>query len=101
MDLYLAYKAAAEYFAGVPLLHGITRPDFNTRVSTLWLPALGEPGHYTEQGRRFDSVVKHLFGGDLPLRLQGLRQLRDRQRCAPRRHSRRTTPKRCLHVGAA
>ena len=33
-DLYLAYKAAAEYFAGVPLLDGITRPDFNIRVST-------------------------------------------------------------------
>jgi pimeloyl-ACP methyl ester carboxylesterase len=74
MDLYLAYKAAAEYFAGVPLLDGITRPDFNTRVNTLWLPALGEPGRYTERGRRFDSVVKYLFGGDLPLRLQGLRQ---------------------------
>jgi pimeloyl-ACP methyl ester carboxylesterase len=73
-DLYLGYKAAAEYFAGLPLLDGITRPDFNTRVSTLWLPALGEPGRYTERGRRFDSVVKHLFGGDLPLRLQGLRQ---------------------------
>jgi hypothetical protein len=70
----LAYKAAAEYFTGVPLLDGITRPDFNTRVLTLWLPALGEPGHYTERGRRFDSVVKYLFGGDLPLRLQGLRQ---------------------------
>src|SRR5262245_43976902 len=47
---------------------------FNTRAYTLWLPALGEPGRYTERGRRFDSVVKHLFGGDLPLRLQGLRQ---------------------------
>jgi pimeloyl-ACP methyl ester carboxylesterase len=74
MDMYLAYKAAAEYFAGVPLLDGITRPDFNTRVNMLWLPALGEPGRYTERGRRFDSVVKYLFGGDLPLRLQGLRQ---------------------------
>jgi len=31
------------------------------------------PGHYTLQGRRFDSVVKYLFGGDLPLRLEGLR----------------------------
>ena len=73
-DLYLAYKAAAEHFAGVALLDGIARPDFNARVNTFWLPALGEPGRYTERGRRFDSVVKHLFGGDLPLRVQGLQQ---------------------------
>ncbi len=73
-DLYLAYKAAAEYFAGAPLLDAMDRPDINARISELWLPALGEPGSYSAQGRRFDSVIKHLFGGDLPLRLQGLRQ---------------------------
>jgi len=73
-DLGLAYQAAAEYFAGVPLLDNMTRPDLAARVSELWLPALGEPGRYTLQGQRFDSVVKHLFGGDLPLRLEGLRQ---------------------------
>jgi hypothetical protein len=33
---------------------------------------MGEPGHYTERGRRFDSVIKHLSGGDVPLRLEGL-----------------------------
>src|SRR5262249_15666955 len=73
-DLGLAYQAAAEYFARVPLLDDPARPDLATRVSELWLPALGEPGRYTVQGERFDSVVKHLFGGDLPLRLQGLRR---------------------------
>jgi hypothetical protein len=73
-DLGLAYQAAAEYFAGAPLLDDTARPDLAARVSELWLPALGEPGRYTVQGERFDSVVKHLFGGDLPLRLQGLRQ---------------------------
>ena len=72
-DLGLAYQAAAEYFAGAPLLDDTARPDLAARVSELWLPALGEPGRYTVQGERFDSVVKHLFGGDLPLRLQGLR----------------------------
>ncbi len=72
-DLGLAYMAAAEYFAGTPLLDDIAGRDRFARVSELWLPALGEPGHYTPQGRRFDSVVKHLFGGDLPLRLEGLR----------------------------
>jgi hypothetical protein len=73
-DLGLAYQAAAEYFAGVPLLDSMPRPDLAARVSELWLPALGEPGRYTLQGQRFDSVVKYLFGGDLPLRLEGLRQ---------------------------
>ena len=73
-DLGLAYQAAAEYFAGAPLLDDTARPDLAARVSELWLPALGEPGRYTVQGESFDSVVKHLFGGDLPLRLQGLRQ---------------------------
>jgi hypothetical protein len=33
---------------------------------------MGEPGYYTERGRRFDSVVKYLSGGDVPLRLEGL-----------------------------
>jgi pimeloyl-ACP methyl ester carboxylesterase len=73
-DLRLAYMAAAEYFAGVPLLDDPARPDLAARVSEQWLPALGEPGRYTRQGERFDSVVKHLFGGGLPLRLEGLRR---------------------------
>ena len=33
---------------------------------------MGEPGYYTDRGRRFDSVVKYLAGGDVPLRLEGL-----------------------------
>ncbi|HEY7437755.1 MAG TPA: hypothetical protein VIE41_21625 [Methylomirabilota bacterium] len=73
-DFYLAYKAAAEYFAGVPLLDAMDRPDLPARISGQWLPVLGQPDSYTAQGRRFDSVIKHLFGGDLPLLLHGLRQ---------------------------
>jgi pimeloyl-ACP methyl ester carboxylesterase len=41
-------------------------------VYTKWLVEMGEPGYYTERGRRFDSVVKYLAGGDMPLRLEGL-----------------------------
>jgi hypothetical protein len=37
-----------------------------------WLAEMGEPGYYTERGRRFDSVVKYLAGGDMPFRLEGL-----------------------------
>ena len=33
---------------------------------------MGAPGHYTERGQRFDNVVKHQMGGDLPLRLEGM-----------------------------
>jgi len=36
------------------------------------VPALGTPGSYTERGRAFDSVVKHLSGGDVAMRLEGL-----------------------------
>jgi len=41
-------------------------------VYTKWLAVMGEPGYYTDRGRRFDSVVKYLAGGDVPLRLEGL-----------------------------
>jgi pimeloyl-ACP methyl ester carboxylesterase len=69
-DWLKAYTAAAEYFSGLPLLE-TPRPEFDALVAKF--PALiGAPGHYTERGRRFDSVVKHLMGGDLPLRLEGM-----------------------------
>jgi hypothetical protein len=70
-DWLHAYTAAAEYFSRLPLLD-TPRPEFDQMVYTKWLGMMGEPGHYTEPGRRFDSVVKHLVGGDLPLRLEGL-----------------------------
>jgi pimeloyl-ACP methyl ester carboxylesterase len=71
VDWLYAYTAAAEYFSGVPLLD-TPRPAFNTLVNERLVPALGLPGSYTERGRAFDSVVKHLAGGDVPLRLEGL-----------------------------
>src|SRR5437764_12257 len=70
-DWLYAYTAAAQYFSGLPLLD-TPRPEFDRLVNTKWLAAMGEPGSYTERGRRFDSVVKYLAGGDLPLRLEGL-----------------------------
>jgi hypothetical protein len=33
---------------------------------------MGTPGAYTPRGEQFDSVVKHLTGGDLAFREQGL-----------------------------
>jgi hypothetical protein len=71
IDWLFAYTAAAEYFSGANLLD-TPRPAFSRRVNETVLPALGMPGSYTERGRRFDSVVKHLAGGDVALRLEGL-----------------------------
>ena len=73
VDWYRAYTAAAEYFSGLPL-YDTPRPEFDKLVYSQWLAAIGEPGHYTEAGKRFDSVVKHLAGGDVPLRLDGLKE---------------------------
>jgi hypothetical protein len=74
VDWLYAYTAAAEYLSGVRLLDATSRQAFSALVNGPWLDAMGMPGSYSERGRRFDSVVKHLAGGDLPLRLEGLRQ---------------------------
>lgn len=73
IDWLYAYAAAAEYLSGVRLFDAPDRRAFDALVSGPWLTAMGTPGGYTERGRRFDSVVKHLMGGDLPLRLAGLK----------------------------
>lgn len=73
IDWLYAYSAAADYLSGLPLLD-TPRPAFSTLVNTSWLPLMGSPGAYTERGRRFDSVVKHLAGGELALRLDGLKR---------------------------
>jgi pimeloyl-ACP methyl ester carboxylesterase len=71
IDWLYAYTAAAEYFSGAALLD-TPRPAFNTVVNGTVVPALGMPGSYTARGHQFDSVVKHLSGGDVPMRLAGL-----------------------------
>jgi len=72
VDWLRAYTAAAEYFSGLPLF-ATPRPAFDALVGGTWLPLMGQPGDYTERGRRFDSVVKYLSGGDVPLRLDGMK----------------------------
>jgi hypothetical protein len=72
VDWLYAYTAAAEYFSGMPLLD-TPRPAFGALLGP-WAGLLGTPGSYTERGRRFDSVVKHLVGGDVALRLEGLQR---------------------------
>src|SRR2546426_2240929 len=71
-DFYVAARAAAEYLGGINLFEAPDRETLVRRVNQQWLPLMGMPPAYTEQGRRFDSVLNYLMGGDLPLRLQGL-----------------------------
>ncbi len=78
-DYLMAYTAAAELIAGVPMLEAPDKEAFARILNERVVPALGMPGAYTARGRQFDSVVKYLMGGDqagndLPLRLQGLRR---------------------------
>ncbi len=78
-DYLMAYTAAAELIAGVPLLDAPDREAFGRLVNERVVPALGMPGAYTARGRQFDSVVKYLMGADqagndLPLRLLGLKR---------------------------
>ena len=78
-DYLMAYTAAAELIAGVPLLDAPDRQAFARILNERVVPALGRPGSYTDRGRQFDSVMKYLMGGDdagndLPMRLQGLDQ---------------------------
>jgi len=73
IDWLYAYAAAAEYLSDVRLFDAPNRAVFDTLVKGPWLHAMGMPGSYTERGRRFDSVVTHLMGGELPLRLAGLK----------------------------
>jgi pimeloyl-ACP methyl ester carboxylesterase len=76
-DYLMAYTAAAELIAGVPLLDAPDKEAFTRVLNERVVPALGTPGSYTARGRQFDSVVKYLMGADqagndLPLRLKGL-----------------------------
>jgi dienelactone hydrolase len=78
-DYLMAYTAAAELIAGVPLLDAPDKEAFARILNERVVPALGMPGAYTARGKQFDSVVKYLMGGDqagndLPLRLQGLQR---------------------------
>src|SRR5262245_10236244 len=73
IDWLYAYTAAAEYFSATPLLD-TPRPDFDALATVAWPTVMGTPGNYTERGQRFDSVVKHLSGGEVPFRLEGMTQ---------------------------
>jgi len=75
-DYLMAYTAAAELIAGVPILEAPDTQAFGPLLGEV-VRALGMPGSYTTRGRQFDSVVKYLMGtdragNDLPLRSQGL-----------------------------
>ena len=71
-DYLMAYTAAADYISGVRLLEAADLQAFG-RLHGEWIRAMGTPGAYTQKGGAFDSVVKYLMGGNLPLRTEGLK----------------------------
>jgi hypothetical protein len=72
IDYLAAFAAAAEYIGGVTLFGAPDARTFQRRVLTEWLPAVGFVGSPTDKGRAFQSVAKHLMGGDLPYWREGL-----------------------------
>jgi hypothetical protein len=78
-DYFLSYALVGEYISGVNLsLNGQSIATVNV-VSFFFekyfgglLPILGKPKAYTAKGQQFDSVVKHLSGGERPYRLEGM-----------------------------
>jgi pimeloyl-ACP methyl ester carboxylesterase len=71
-DWVYAYAAAAEYFSGLPVLDTPKWAFDAFRFRRLFALLMGTPGNYNEYGKRFDSVVKALSGGDLPFRQEGM-----------------------------
>lgn len=63
-DFYLAARAAAEFLGGINLFEAPDPETLVRRVNQQWLPLMGMPPAYTERGRRFDSVLKYLIGGN-------------------------------------
>jgi pimeloyl-ACP methyl ester carboxylesterase len=67
LDFLLDYLLVAAYVAGVDLTEAMADPEaFAEAVEEQIITALGGPGEYTEKGRQFASVIKHLTGGPRP-----------------------------------
>jgi hypothetical protein len=73
-DYFLSYALVGEYISGVQLVPNTLDPVsfyFNKYFGGI-LPALGQPKAYTQKGMQFDSIIKHLSGGERPYRLEGM-----------------------------
>jgi hypothetical protein len=68
------FGAAAEYISGLPLIDAADARTLRRLTEREWPRIMGPPEARTDRGRRFDSVAKHLMGGDLPFHLEGLAQ---------------------------
>lgn len=71
IDYIAAYILAAETISGVSFAGAVDEASTRQILSTSFLPVMGQPPALTERGRQFESVVKHLVGGDLPYRAEG------------------------------
>lgn len=67
LDFLLNYMLVAAYVTEVDLAEALADPGaFAEAVEEQIIPALGAPGNYTEKGRQFASIIKHLSGGPRP-----------------------------------
>ncbi|MGB6837763.1 MAG: prolyl oligopeptidase family serine peptidase [Dehalococcoidia bacterium] len=67
LDFLVNYMLVAAYVTEVDLAEALADPEaFADAVEEQIIPALGGPGNYTEKGRQFASVIKHLSGGPRP-----------------------------------
>jgi hypothetical protein len=73
-DYFLSYALVGEYISGIQLVPNTSDPVsfyLNKYFGGL-LPILGQPKAYTAKGAQFDSIIKHLSGGERPYRLEGM-----------------------------
>jgi hypothetical protein len=73
-DYFLSYALVGEYISGIQLVPNTLDPVsfyLNKYFGGL-LPMLGQPKAYTAKGAQFDSIIKHLSGGERPYRLEGM-----------------------------
>jgi hypothetical protein len=73
-DYFLSYALVGEYISGIGLVPNSPDPVsfYLNKYFAGLLPILGQPKAYTAKGRQFDSIIKHLSGGERPYRLEGM-----------------------------
>jgi pimeloyl-ACP methyl ester carboxylesterase len=72
LDFFLNYGLVAAYVAEFDLAESMPDAEaFAEAMEEQIIPALGEPGSYTEKGRQFASIIMHLSGGPRPWYQEG------------------------------
>jgi pimeloyl-ACP methyl ester carboxylesterase len=73
-DYFLSYALVGEYISGIQLVPsgGDAVSFYINKYFGGLLPILGQPKAYTAKGLQFDSIIKHLSGGERPYRTEGM-----------------------------